>query len=75
VTSVDLIAAVGRAAELVAISEQLRADVLRGLPVSADDIVRVERVAASALRALHLPSASSKPAPTLADYLKQQAAE
>jgi hypothetical protein len=37
-----------------------------------DDLVRVERIAAAALRALHLPAAASKPAPTLADYLREQ---
>jgi len=72
VRSVELIAAISRAAELQAISEQLRADALRGLPVSADDLVRIERLSAAALRALHLPAAASKQAPSLADYLEQQ---
>jgi len=60
VQSVELIAAVDRACELQAISEHLRADALRGRAVF-DDLVRIERVAASALRALRLPNASSKP--------------
>jgi hypothetical protein len=69
VESVELIAAIGRASELQAISEQLRADALRGLPTSPDDLVRLERLAAGALRALHLPTAVSKQAPSLSDYL------
>jgi len=67
--TIELIAAISRASELQAISEQLRADALRGLPTSPDDLVRIERLAASALRALHLPSGSSKPEPTVDQYL------
>jgi hypothetical protein len=74
VQSVELIAALDRAAELQAISEHLRADALRGRAVF-DDLVRIERVAASALRALRLPSASSAPPPTLAEYLRAKHSE
>src|SRR6516165_5662563 len=59
VQSVELIAALDRAAELQAIAEHLRADALRGRAVF-DDLVRVERVAASALRALRLPTSANK---------------
>jgi hypothetical protein len=69
VQSVELIAALDRAAELQAIAEHLRADALRGRAVF-DDLVRIERVAASALRALRLPNAASKPMPTLGDLLR-----
>jgi hypothetical protein len=69
VQSVELAGAISRAAELQAISEQLRADALRGLPTSPDDLVRIERLSTHALRALHLPSAASKPTPTLADII------
>jgi len=71
VTSVELVATISRAAELQAISEQLRAAALRGLPTSPDDLVRIERLSAHALRALHLPPpAASKQAPTLGDLLR-----
>jgi hypothetical protein len=68
VQSVELIAALDRAAELQAIAEHLRADALRGRAVF-DDLVRVERVAASALRALRLPTSANKQTLTLAEYL------
>jgi hypothetical protein len=61
--TIELVAAISRAAELQAISEQLRADALRGLPTSPDDLVRIERLSAHALRALHLPTGSVKPLP------------
>src|SRR3974390_3472599 len=57
--SIELIAALDRACELQAISEHLRAAALKGRAVF-DDLVRVERVTASALRALRLPNAPSK---------------
>ena len=68
VQAVELIAAVDRACELQAISEHLRADALRGRAVF-DDLVRIERVAVSALRALHLP-APAKPTPTFGSLLR-----
>jgi hypothetical protein len=75
VSAVELASAISRAAELQAISEQLRADALRGLPISPDDLVRLERLSAQAVRWLRLSNAVSKPAPSLAEYLQQQAAE
>jgi hypothetical protein len=71
--SVELITALDRAAELQAIAESLRAAALRGRAVF-DDLVRLERVSAQALRALRLPSAADKQGPSLSDYLQQQAA-
>jgi hypothetical protein len=69
----DLVLAVNRAAELAALGEELRGAALRGRGVGADDVVRVERLSAAALRALHLPSAASKePSISLAEYLQQQ---
>jgi hypothetical protein len=63
VSLIELAGAISRAAELQAISEQLRADALRGLPTSPDDLVRIERLSAHALRALRLPTGSTKPLP------------
>ena len=48
VTALELTSAISRAAELTAISEQLRANALRGLPTSPDDLVRIERLSANA---------------------------
>jgi hypothetical protein len=58
-----------------AISEQLRANALRGLPTSPDDLVRIERLSAHALRTLRLPSSVNKQTVTLTDYLASTAAE
>jgi hypothetical protein len=58
------------AAELVAIAEQLRADRLRGLPVSPDDIVRTDRLAHLAVRRLGLDrKREPAEAPNLRVYL------
>jgi hypothetical protein len=70
VSSVELISAISRASELQAISEELRASAMRGVPTSPDDLVRLDRLANLALRALRLPSASSKQTPTLGDLLR-----
>jgi hypothetical protein len=67
--SVELLVAINRAAELVALAEELRGAALRGRGAGADDLVRVERLSGVALRALRLPSAASTPPPTLAAYL------
>jgi hypothetical protein len=71
VSAVELASAVSRAAELQAISESMRADAVRGLPISADDLVRIERLSAQATRWLRLPTAaaSKNATPTLAEYL------
>src|SRR5262245_42323603 len=48
-SSLELVAAIDRAAELVSISEDMRARMLRGATdVCADDLVRVERLSATA---------------------------
>jgi hypothetical protein len=75
VSSIELASAISRAAELQAISEQLRANALRGLPTSPDDLVRIERLSAHALRTLRLPSSANKQTVTLTDYLASTAAE
>jgi hypothetical protein len=70
--TVELVAAVGKAAELTSISEDMRARMLRGAAdVCADDLVRVERLSGVALRALHLPSAASKQAPSLSQIIAE----
>jgi hypothetical protein len=70
--SIELTVAVGKAAELVALAEDLRARMLRADPsANADDVVRLQRLADASVRRLNLPSAASKPAPTLAEYLAQ----
>ena len=63
VSSIELAGAISKAAELGAITEGLRAAALRGAPVLADDLVRLERLSANALRSLRLPTAASKPEP------------
>jgi len=67
--TLELTVAVNRASELAALGEELRGAALRGRGIGADDVVRVERLSAAALRALHLPSGSSKPEPTVDQYL------
>jgi hypothetical protein len=74
VRSVELVAAVDRACELQAIAEHLRADAMKGRAVF-DDLVRIERIAHGALRALRLPSGASKPTLTLAAYLSSRTEE
>jgi hypothetical protein len=76
VSAVELASAISRASELRAICEQLRADAIRGVPISPDDLVRLERLSAQATRWLRLPSGStSKPggATTLAELLREAA--
>jgi hypothetical protein len=68
--SIELAAAVTKAAELVALAEDMRAKMLRGAAdVCADDLVRVTRLADTAVRRLALPSGSSKPEPSVDQYL------
>jgi hypothetical protein len=70
---VELEAAIARAAELLALAEQLRADMLRGKLISPDDLVRVERLADTSVRRLHLPPRAATPAPlSLTDYLARK---
>ena len=67
--SIELAAAVMKAAELVALVEDMRARALRGAEINADDLVRMQRLADASVRRLALPNAASKQAPTLAEYL------
>jgi hypothetical protein len=59
--TVELVAAVGKAAELISISEDMRAKMLRGVDVNADDLVRMQRLADLSVRRLALPTGSSRP--------------
>jgi hypothetical protein len=68
--SIELAAAVTKAAELVALVEDMRARALRGTEINADDLVRMQRLADLSVRRLALPSVASKPAPTLGDLLR-----
>ena len=49
------------AAQLKAIAERARADYLGGRKVSLGHVVRIERRADNAVKALHLPEAKPKP--------------
>jgi hypothetical protein len=60
--TVELAVAIGRAAELVAVVEDMRARALRGVDVNADDLVRLQRLADLSVLRLNLPAAASKPA-------------
>jgi hypothetical protein len=60
--------AIRRCAETVALSEDLRARMLRGEAVSPDDVLRITRAADALTRRLHLDR-NPKREPTLADYL------
>jgi hypothetical protein len=61
--------AIRRCAETVALSEDLRARMLRGEAVSADDVLRTTRAADALTRRLHLDQRNVKQTPTLSDYL------
>lgn len=67
--------AVQRAAELTALSEDLRQRVLRREPVAPDDLVRCERLAQSAVRALRLPARTEPKVPGVDEFLRARAAE
>lgn len=62
-------AAIARAAETTALSESLRARMLRGEAVSPDDVLRLTRTADLLTRRLHLDQRNAKQVPSLADYL------
>jgi len=62
---------VRRAAECIALSEDLRARALRGESISPDDVLRSSRTADLMTRRLHLDR-RTKQAPSLADYLRGQ---
>jgi hypothetical protein len=63
--------AVSRAAVMTAIAEDARVRKLNGATdITLDDLVRLDRVAAHAVRQLGITAAPAKPSgPTLADYL------
>jgi hypothetical protein len=61
--------AIAKASELGALAEDMRARALRGETVSADDIVRVQRLADAAVRSLHLDHKREPNRPSLKDYL------
>jgi hypothetical protein len=62
--------AIRRCAETVALSEDLRARMLRGEAVSPDDVLRTTRAADALTRRLHLDrhNVAQRP-PTLSEYL------
>jgi hypothetical protein len=62
--------AIRRAAETTALSEDLRAKMLRGAVVSPDDVLRTTRAADALTRRLHLDRHTPKPAPSLGDLLR-----
>jgi hypothetical protein len=71
-----LATAITRCAEVVVISEDLRARMLRGEAVSPDDVLRLTRTADALTRRLHLDRHKAPPASvTLADYLRAREAE
>jgi hypothetical protein len=66
-----------RAAELVVLSENLRAALIRGEKVDVSNLLRLEAIADRALRQLgldHLPD-GEKPVPSIAEYLENLPAE
>jgi hypothetical protein len=70
-----LSARVRQAAELVALSEALRARALRGDPnVSPDDTIRSARAADMAVRRLRLDERAAPAGPSLSEYLQSKAA-
>src|SRR5215472_19271962 len=69
-------AAIRRCAETVALSEDLRARMLRGEDVSPDDVLRTTRAADALTRRLHLDRHDAQPQqPSLAQYLAQQSGD
>jgi hypothetical protein len=63
--------AIRRAAETVALSEDLRARMLRGENISADDVLRASRTADLLTRRLHLDRHKRPEGPSLADLLRE----
>jgi hypothetical protein len=64
---------VRRAAELVALSEQSRADALRNGTFDPIAVARLEGVASRAVRALSLPDETSEPEPMTYDEIMAMA--
>jgi hypothetical protein len=66
---------ISKAAELAALAADARSRALRGDPtITADDLVRLGRLATSAERALHLPEPTDARAPSLQEYLASRTA-
>jgi hypothetical protein len=69
-------AAIARAAETTVLAEHLRAQMLRGAPISADDVLRASRTADLLTRRLHLDRhRKAAEAPTLSSYLASRSPE
>jgi hypothetical protein len=68
-----VVAAIERAARLVALAEDAAAKALNADPrISLDDLVRLERCAAAAVRRLHLERYTPQPpGPTLSEILRR----
>src|SRR5262249_19204149 len=68
--------AIRRAAETTALSEDLRARMLRGESVSPDDVLRASRTADLLTRRLHLDRHTKPPTtPSLRDYIAARGGE
>jgi hypothetical protein len=67
--------AIRRCAETVALSEDLRARMLRGEAVSADDVLRTTRAADALTRRLHLDRRNATQQRKLSDYLAAHGGE
>jgi hypothetical protein len=67
--------AIRRCAETVALSEHLRARMLRGEAVSADEVLRTTRAADALTRRLHLDRRNATQQPSLSDYLAARGAQ
>jgi hypothetical protein len=64
----------GRAAVLCALAEDARMRRLSGEAVNLDDLVRLDRLAANAVRSLGIRTTPTKPAtPSLAEYVRSRA--
>jgi hypothetical protein len=72
----DLAARIRRAAELTALAEAKRAQLMRGDEgaASLDDLVRLERAAVAAVRALRIDDRAKAKQPSLREYLASKQA-
>jgi hypothetical protein len=64
-----------QAAGLTLRAEQLQGAIVRGEPISNDELVRISSTAKRLLETIRGKAAKNKPGPTLADYLARKAAE
>ena len=62
--------AIRRCAETIALSEDLRARMLRGEACQPDDVLRASRTADLLTRRLHLDRRNTRSQPSLADYMR-----